>query len=112
VEGTNVQFTDYLSERPNTIPLEFGIITQAEFITLIKNLEPKSSVDIDGISNKMLKFLRFELATPLVHLFNLSINTGEFPKDLKTVELSLFLSQETRCYVITIGQFHCCPQFP
>jgi hypothetical protein len=65
------------------MPLEFGPISQAEFITIIDNLEAKSSNDIDGISNKTLKFLKYELATPLVHLFNLSIQTGEFPSNLK-----------------------------
>jgi hypothetical protein len=80
----NKNFNDYLTEpAPNSIPLEFGEISQAEFITLIENLESKSSVDINGISNKLLKFLRFELAVPLIHLFNLSLNTGKFPKELK-----------------------------
>jgi hypothetical protein len=83
VEDTNKNFNDYLNERPNTIPLEFGQLSQAEFITIIENLEAKSSNDIDGISNKTLKFLKYELATPLVHLFNLSIQTGEFPEKLK-----------------------------
>jgi Reverse transcriptase (RNA-dependent DNA polymerase) len=83
VEQTNANFTDYLKEYPNLIPLEFGPISQAEFITIINNLESKSSTDINGISNKMLKFLKFELATPLVHLFNLSLINGDFPDKLK-----------------------------
>jgi hypothetical protein len=84
VEKGNKNFNDYLTEpAPNSIPIEFGEISQAEFITLIENLESKSSVDINGISNKLLKFLQFELAVPLVHLFNLSLNTGKFPKELK-----------------------------
>jgi hypothetical protein len=84
VEKTNKDYMDYLTEPPqNSIPLEFGEISQAEFITLIENLESKTSTDIDGLSNKLLKFLRFELATPLIHLFNLSLNTGIFPKNLK-----------------------------
>jgi hypothetical protein len=83
IEHTSKNFNDYLSDHPNAIPLEFGPISQAEFITIIDNLEAKSSTDIDGISNKMLKFLKYELATPLVHLFNLSIQSGEFPSNLK-----------------------------
>jgi hypothetical protein len=46
-------------------------------------MDPKSSVDIDGISNKLIKFIKFEIATPLVHLFNLSFKTGKFPSKLK-----------------------------
>jgi hypothetical protein len=83
VEPTNANYADYLQEYPNVLPLNFGAISQAEFITLINNLEPKSSGDIDGISNKMLKFVKFEIATPLVHMFNLSLSTGIFPSKLK-----------------------------
>jgi hypothetical protein len=32
----------------------------------------------------MLKFVKYELATPLVHLFNRSLVTGIFPSKLKT----------------------------
>jgi Reverse transcriptase (RNA-dependent DNA polymerase) len=84
VEATNANFNDYLNENPNTIPLEFGQLSQAEFISIINKLESKSSTDINGISNKMLKFFKFELATPLLHLFNLSLRTGIFPDKLKT----------------------------
>jgi hypothetical protein len=83
VEETAKNFTDYLVENPNLIPLEFGPVTQAEFVTIIENLESKASTDIDGISNKVLKFLKYELATPLVHLFNLSLQNGDFPEKLK-----------------------------
>jgi hypothetical protein len=83
VEQTSANFSSYLTESPNTIPLEFGQISQAEFITIIENLESKASNDIDGLSNKTLKFLKYELATPLVHLFNLSLQTGNFPDKLK-----------------------------
>jgi hypothetical protein len=31
----------------------------------------------------MLKFVKFEIATPLVHMFNLSLSTGIFPSKLK-----------------------------
>jgi hypothetical protein len=74
---------DFVQDRQGVLPLDFGTISQAEFLTIINNLEPKSSGDIDGISNRMLKFVKFELATPLVHLFNLSLLTGVFPSKLK-----------------------------
>jgi hypothetical protein len=83
VENTTVKPEDYLRQNPNLVPLDLGVFTQAEFINVINNMEPKSSMDIDGISNKLLKFLKFELATPLVHLFNLSFTTGRFPAKLK-----------------------------
>jgi hypothetical protein len=84
VSETNAKPEDYLRRpSPNLVPLELGALTQAEFISIINEMDPKSSADIHGISNKMIKFLKFELATPLVHLFNLSFQTGRFPNKLK-----------------------------
>jgi hypothetical protein len=85
VENMDSTPEDFMVEPgPNSLPLEFGTFTQAEFITIINNMEPKSSVDIDGLSTKLLKFIKFEIATPLVHLINLSFRTGLFPSKLKT----------------------------
>ena len=44
----------------------------------------KNSTDICGISTKMIKAVKFEIDTPLLHLFNLSLTTGTFPSQLKT----------------------------
>jgi hypothetical protein len=46
-------------------------------------LVSKSSTDLDGISVKLLKAVRSEIESPLVHAFNLSLTTGEFPHRLK-----------------------------
>jgi hypothetical protein len=46
--------------------------------------EPKNSSDINCISNKLIKFLKFEIAEPLVYIFSLSISSGSFPSRLKT----------------------------
>ena len=44
----------------------------------------KNSQDLNGVSAKIIKYRRYELATPLVHLFHLSIRAGVFPAKLKT----------------------------
>ena len=59
-------------------------ISQGEFINIIDQMEPKNSLDLNGISTKILKSIKYEIATPLVHLFNTSIRTGKFPSKLKT----------------------------
>jgi hypothetical protein len=84
VNKTSKKPEDFLGNNPPPPPIELGTISQAEFINIINSLEPKNSCDIDGISNKLLKFLKFEIAEPLVHIFNLSIATGLFPTKLKT----------------------------
>ena len=46
-------------------------------------MESKSSTDSSGINIKMLKFVKYQIAKPLSHLFSLSISTGVFPAKLK-----------------------------
>jgi hypothetical protein len=50
---------------------------------VIKQLKPKSSIDANGVSSKMIKFIGDEIANPLSHIFNISLNSGVFPAKLK-----------------------------
>jgi hypothetical protein len=82
VEPTEKNPLDYLNYRINT-ELNFGVFSQADFINIVNGFQPKESKDYYEISNKLLKFLKFEIATPLAYIFNLSFATGKFPKKLK-----------------------------
>ena len=75
---------------PKLNPPEMYIneISQGELVNIIEQMESKSSLDINGLSTKLIKFLRYELSTPLVHLFNLSIREGKFPSKLKASRTS------------------------
>ena len=64
--------------------MNFGIISQLEVYNAIKSLDPKSSLDIMGVSSKLLKCIAAEISRPLTHIYNLSLNTGVFPDCLKT----------------------------
>jgi hypothetical protein len=50
---------------------------------IIKSFPNKQSLDIDGISLKLLKFVCNEVCIPLAHIFNLSFEAGIFPSKLK-----------------------------
>jgi hypothetical protein len=52
-------------------------------IEIIKLFEPKGSLDLDGISMKLLKKIAPAVSIPLSHIFNLSITSGVFPEKLK-----------------------------
>jgi hypothetical protein len=82
VEPTEKNPLSYLNYRVNT-ELHLGIFSQADLINIINNFQPKDSSDYYGISNKLIKFIKFEIATPLTHIFNTSFNTGKFPSKLK-----------------------------
>jgi hypothetical protein len=58
-------------------------MSQADLINIVNNMEPKKSSDINGMTMKMVKAVIFEIAMPLVHIFNLSLNNGIFPDELK-----------------------------
>ena len=68
----------------NIQELDLGTTNQVHVCDIIKSLQPKNSMDIDGISTKLLKFLAIELSWPLAHIFNLSLTTGIFPDRLKS----------------------------
>ena len=53
-------------------------------LDIIKSFESKSSLDIDGISLKLVKFVAHEISRPLAHIFNLSLQNGIFPENLKS----------------------------
>ena len=50
---------------------------------IIKGLAPKLSCDVYGTSTKLIKFIGDSIAIPLAHIFNLSLNSGDFPSKLK-----------------------------
>ena len=50
---------------------------------IIKALAPKLSCDVSSISTKMIKFVGNELAEPLAHIFNLSLQNNKFPSRFK-----------------------------
>ncbi len=76
-------FIDYGREIPI---MQLGNTTVEHVIKTIKKFTLKSSCDIDGVSTKMIKFIKFiaaEIASPLANIFNLSLSSGLFPSKLK-----------------------------
>ena len=69
---------------PECPQLSFSQISQAQLLEIINSMDAKSSTDINGISMKLIREIRHEVAIPLTHLFNLSFSSGTFPSKLKT----------------------------
>ena len=57
----------------------FRHITEEETITIIDEMENKSSPGYDGISNKMLKYIQKEISKPLTLIINQMLDSGIFP---------------------------------
>jgi hypothetical protein len=52
-------------------------------LQIIQKSKNKFSKDIFGVSSKMIKFIGAEIAKPLAHIFNFSLESGSFPSILK-----------------------------
>lgn len=63
--------------------LIFDRISPSLVCDIINLLPSKNSCDINGISNSLIKFLKNEIASPLAHIFDLSLQMGIFPEELK-----------------------------
>lgn len=75
-------FSSFLKIRQNRNFL-FTEISPETVINIIKTFNAKTSVGCDGFSNKVLKSIKEEIATPLSKFINQSFSTGIFPDLLK-----------------------------
>ncbi len=83
VPPTTVNFEDYMPHLPNIMPLNLQNTTPAHIIATVKTMAAKNSADFDGVTSKMIKLVIHKIASPLSHIFNLSLSLGIFPSKLK-----------------------------
>ena len=86
VPQSNEPFYEYL-DNPNQHSLFFTPTNEDEIINIIKNLQVKKSAGPDDIPNSLLKRIVGVIVCPLVHIFNLSLNTGRVPDKLKIAKV-------------------------
>ena len=78
--NNNAGYTNYISMLSSVeTRFQFKCITDNDTRLAIDKLENKSSSGHDGISNKLLKVLQFELSKSLTLIINQMITTGVFP---------------------------------
>ena len=83
----NRSYEEYLSP-PVRQKFSFGCITKEIVLKIIDGLKPKTSCGLDGLSNKLLKTLKFELSDCLTLIINQAITTGIFPEKLKIAKVT------------------------
>lgn len=86
INNKTLAYTDYLS---NPVPTTFKLdsVTSDDVLDIISKLKNKKSSGKDGISNKLLKEIKFEIIHPLTLIINQSIQTGIFPDALKIAKV-------------------------
>ena len=61
--------------------------TRHEILKLVESLPNKRSSGFDNVDNKLLKAIKFEIAEPLVLIFNQSLKVGVFPESMKLADV-------------------------
>ena len=79
-------FTDYL-RIPTACTFNFEKVSHQVVSEIIDNLKPKSSCGIDGLSNKLIKFIKDSILNVLTLIINQSIENGIFPDKLKIAKV-------------------------
>ena len=80
-------FNEYLigNNRPNSLFLH--PTDKRDIIKIINELKPKNSSGHDGISSKLVKDLKNEIALPLSIMINKSIESGHVPVTMKLAKV-------------------------
>ena len=73
----NKSFTDYLIS-PCGIGFNYVNVTVADIMKIIDNLQAKTS-RVDGLSVKLLKLIKDDVASSINLIFNQSFQSGIFP---------------------------------
>jgi len=97
VPPVSKQPEDYINYNREIPSLGLGNTTPEHVQKVIKSLASKFSCDIQGINTKIIKFLGSELALPLSHIFNLSLEQGVFPSKLKACRVIPKTGSRTEC---------------
>ena len=63
--------------------------TPNEIINIVNLLKSGSSVSIDEISSVVVKAVILEISIPINTIINLSLNSGQFPNQLKIAKINL-----------------------
>ena len=76
---------DYIPDfNPNKPKFSLDNTGPIHVCDIIKPFDNKSSCDLDGLCLKILKKIAIIISVPLAHIFNLSLDKGIFPPNLKT----------------------------
>ena len=78
-----VDYREYLKLIDVDTKMEFSEVFPSDILKILSSLKPKTSFSFDCLSNKLVKFLKFELALPLSHIINVSLKKEFVPQSWK-----------------------------
>ena len=77
----------------------FTPVTEDLALTLISNLQNKTSSGMDGISNKLLKRIKDIIVQPVTLIINQSLTSGIYPDKFKISKITLLHKKDDRTIV-------------
>ena len=86
IAPSNIDFRTFLGPQ-NEEMFIFSTVTHDTLVKIISKLKMKNSAGPDNISTKLLKVILPTISIPLCHLFNLSLQTGYVPHQLKSAKV-------------------------
>ena len=93
----SVSITEYLKKiKSNPKSLFWSAITTNEIHKHIDKLPSKNSSGYDKISNILLKRIKMSISKPLSIIFNQSLQTGQFPENMKITEIIPLFKRGTK----------------
>ena len=87
-------------------------VTSGEILEAMDLINKKSTQDFNGISTIFLKKIIRNIATPLSHIFNRSLVSGQVPQELKTAKIIPLFKSGDRTNVDNYRQFPFSIHFP
>ena len=85
-----IDYKEYIKLIDAKTKMEFTEVMPSDILRILTSLKPKTSFSFDCLSNKLIKFLKLELALPLAHIINVSLKLAYVPqtwKDAKCVPI-------------------------
>ena len=96
LDDNTLAFTDYLDD-PTEHRFNLSKVTVNKIVVIINNLKSKNSLGKDGISNKLLKYIKREISKPLTIIINQCLEIRIFPNALKVAKVKPLYKKGGSC---------------
>ena len=93
IQPDSKHYSDYLL-MPSETNFNFQLINEQIITKVIDSIKPKSSYGINGISSKLLKFIKPAIIAPLTLIINQMLTTGIFPNKFKQAKVIPILKKD------------------
>ena len=72
----------------------FSPISETELLNVLQRLQIQKPCGLDRLHNRLLKECANQIVKPLLHIFNLSLSSGRFPKQWKVARIQPVYKQK------------------